>query len=138
VCAYASPPNPNPNQLKAAAAGDESSATAIAMLEEAGTWLQQAMRMQPKDVATCYNLACCSALAGNSGACRHALEHAVSVVLSGKAEAGGTTNRASAAGQPRWADTTPSVGRQDLAEDEDLESVRGEEWFSVLVQSIPS
>jgi hypothetical protein len=36
--------------LDAAAGGDEVSATAVTMLEEAGTWLQQAMRMQVKSI----------------------------------------------------------------------------------------
>ena len=105
--------------------------------------------LQPKDVATCYNLACCSALSGNVGACRHALEHAVGVVISGKAHGGSSGGRGGGGGggggggvggggQPKWADTAPTIGRGDLSSDDALGRVRGEDWFAALVASLPA
>ena len=103
------------------------------------TFLSSFFFLQPKDVATCYNLACCSALSGNVGACRHALEHAVGVVISGKAHGGSSGGRGGGGvgGQPKWADTAPTIERGDLSSDDDLGSVRGEDWFAALVASLP-
>ena len=88
-------------------------------------------KMDPKDVATCYNLACACALSGDAGRCRHALTHAVQVAATCSADAG------SGSGWAAVDDAAELLLRvQDLLQDEDLATVRDAGWFQELVRSM--